>query len=63
MFRWFAVLRGPQDTPYDGGFFRIVLVVPETYPMSPPQVYFITPVFHPNVHPKVSERHRARAFH
>lgn len=49
LFTWLAVLRGPKDTPYEGGFYRLILRVPKDYPMVPPSASFITKVFHPNV--------------
>jgi peroxin-4 len=47
---WLAVLRGPENTPYHGGAFKVRLSVPSSYPLSPPKATFLTPVFHPNVH-------------
>ncbi|KAK7196585.1 ubiquitin-conjugating enzyme E2 [Novymonas esmeraldas] len=49
LYRWLAVLRGPPDTPYEGGSYRLVLNIPRDYPLVPPKAAFITPVFHPNV--------------
>jgi len=49
IYEWCAVLRGPKDTPYEGGYFHVVLKVPREYPMVPPAVTFKTKVFHPNV--------------
>ena len=48
-FTWFAVLKGPQDSPYDGGTFRIKLTIPEEYPERAPKAEFLTKVFHPNI--------------
>ena len=52
---WLAVLRGPADTPYSGGRFRIRLSVPPSYPLAAPTVTFETPIFHPNVHFRTGE--------
>lgn len=46
--------QGPSETPYDGGVFQLAFSVPEQYPLQPPQVRFLTKIFHPNVHFKVS---------
>ena len=48
-FRWFALIKGPDDTPYAGGTFRLQIDIPEDYPFSPPKIEFMTPVYHPNV--------------
>eukprot|EP01120_Amphizonella_sp_Union-15-10_P017308 TRINITY_DN9581_c0_g1_i1.p1 TRINITY_DN9581_c0_g1~~TRINITY_DN9581_c0_g1_i1.p1 ORF type:complete len:171 (-),score=17.42 TRINITY_DN9581_c0_g1_i1:135-647(-) len=50
LFRWRATIRGPEDTPYQGGLFDLDLVVPSNYPLASPMVTFSTKVFHPNVH-------------
>lgn len=46
---FFVKLRGPKDTPYEGGVYDIEILLPEDYPMSPPKVLFITKIFHPNI--------------
>ncbi len=38
-----------QGTPYEGGTFRLEVVVPERYPFEPPKVRFVTPIYHPNI--------------
>eukprot|EP00053_Salpingoeca_punica_P007700 m.70028 g.70028 ORF g.70028 m.70028 type:complete len:256 (+) comp14284_c0_seq1:242-1009(+) len=48
--RWLVVLRGPPDSPYQGGRFRVLVRFPETYPMDPPSVQFLEEFFHPNVY-------------
>ncbi|KAJ1960755.1 E2 ubiquitin-protein ligase peroxin 4 [Dipsacomyces acuminosporus] len=53
--QWRAVLRGPQDTPYQGGTFELHIDVPEQYPIKPPTLTFVTPVCHPNVHFETGE--------
>ncbi|KAI9001769.1 ubiquitin-conjugating enzyme/RWD-like protein [Hyaloraphidium curvatum] len=37
-----ALVTGPFDTPYEGGFFHFVLDVPDDYPHFPPAVKLIT---------------------
>ncbi|RZC38088.1 UQ con domain containing protein [Asbolus verrucosus] len=43
------VMAGPQDSPYEGGLFRLELFLPENYPLSPPNVRFLTKIYHPNI--------------
>jgi len=33
-----ALIIGPKDTPYEGGFFYFILNIPFDYPMNPPKV-------------------------
>jgi len=37
-----AILIGPWETPYEGGFFYFVLDFPDDYPREPPRVRLIT---------------------
>uniref|UniRef100_A0A803JTH9 Ubiquitin-conjugating enzyme E2 N n=1 Tax=Xenopus tropicalis TaxID=8364 RepID=A0A803JTH9_XENTR len=48
--RYFHVLiAGPQDSPFEGGTFKLELFLPEEYPMAAPKVRFMTKIYHPNV--------------
>jgi len=47
---WNAVIFGPDDTPWEGGTFKLRLEFSEEYPLKPPQVKFTTKMFHPNVY-------------
>ena len=49
VFLWKAQLRGPPDTPFEGGTFEVKLRVPSDYPLVPPAASFVTKIFHPNV--------------
>ena len=55
IFVWVALLKGPKDTPYEGGTFELSMKVPSSYPLAPPKCTFVTPVFHPNVLFKTGE--------
>lgn len=46
---WNAQIRGPADTPYAGGIFKVELRVSDRYPFEPPRVSFLTPIYHPNI--------------
>jgi ubiquitin-conjugating enzyme E2 N len=46
---FFVALAGPVDTPYQNGRFHLELFLPGGYPLDPPKVRFLTPLYHPNV--------------
>lgn len=37
-FEWEAYIKGPDDTPYEGGVFCAKLFFPRDYPLNPPKV-------------------------
>lgn len=39
---YLAMIIGPDDTPYEGGFFYFHIVLPKNFPMEPPSVKFLT---------------------
>ena len=49
IFRWSATLQGPKDTGYKGGIFLLDIKFPEDYPESPPEILFVTPIYHLNI--------------
>lgn len=46
----FLDLARPDDTPWEGGTFRLKLEFSEEYPNKPPKVSFVSAMFHPNVY-------------
>eukprot|EP00455_Lapot_gusevi_P050674 TRINITY_DN73_c0_g1_i1.p1 TRINITY_DN73_c0_g1~~TRINITY_DN73_c0_g1_i1.p1 ORF type:complete len:153 (-),score=31.45 TRINITY_DN73_c0_g1_i1:246-704(-) len=50
LMEWNAVIFGPDDTPWEGGTFKLHLTFTEEYPNKAPKVTFVTKVFHPNVY-------------
>eukprot|EP00026_Physarum_polycephalum_P016003 Phypoly_transcript_16823.p1 GENE.Phypoly_transcript_16823~~Phypoly_transcript_16823.p1 ORF type:complete len:157 (-),score=15.53 Phypoly_transcript_16823:374-802(-) len=48
--KWHAVIFGPEDTPWEGGTFKLLLTFSEDYPNKAPTVKFLSKMFHPNVY-------------
>ena len=44
-----AKLVGAKETAYEGGVFKLEIRLPDRYPFEPPQVKFITKIYHPNI--------------
>ena len=49
---WRCTMLGPQDTPFANGLFFLKIKFPDNYPKKPPEVSFLTPIYHINVNPK-----------
>ena len=43
------LLYGPENTPYENGEYIINFNIPSTYPFKPPNVKFLTKIWHPNI--------------
>lgn len=43
------LLRGPSDSPYSGGKYRLHITIPTDYPFRPPKIKFDTKIYHPNI--------------
>lgn len=48
---------GPPDTPYAGGTYEIKIKIPSNYPFKPPEMTFLTRVFHPNISSQTVRKH------
>jgi len=42
-------IAGPPDTPFEGGNYKLDIIIPDTYPFNPPKVNFLTKIWHPNI--------------
>ncbi|KAJ8516205.1 hypothetical protein ONZ45_g6480 [Pleurotus djamor] len=51
LYEWEIMIIGPADTLYEGGFFKARLSFPPEFPLLPPKLRFITPMWHPNIYP------------
>ncbi|XP_014296145.1 ubiquitin-conjugating enzyme E2 J2-like [Microplitis mediator] len=40
---WHYVVKGPENTPYEGGYYHGKLVFPGEFPFQPPSIYMTTP--------------------
>ncbi|MHA2060117.1 MAG: ubiquitin-conjugating enzyme E2 [Candidatus Ranarchaeia archaeon] len=47
--RYVFWIRGHPDTPFENGIWEITIELPPEYPIKPPIVNYITPIWHPNI--------------
>lgn len=43
------LVKGPENTPYENGKFKLSIKVSANYPNDPPSIKMITPTYHPNI--------------
>ena len=46
---WDAVIFGPEGTPFEGGIFKLTIQFNKDHPFQPPEVKFVSKMFHPNI--------------
>jgi ubiquitin-conjugating enzyme E2 G1 len=46
---WRVVIIGPPGSPYEGGLFPTRVDFPDDFPLMPPKVRFLCPMWHPNI--------------
>lgn len=44
-----AGIAGPPSSPYEGGHFYVHILIPDSHPMRPPVIRFLTRILHPNI--------------
>ena len=45
LFEWHFTIRGPPDTPFEGGMYHGRILLPSEYPFKPPNIVFLTVIF------------------
>ena len=48
LFHWTVMIVGPSGTSCEGGFFKAEIKFPENFPNLPPEMRFISQMWHPN---------------
>lgn len=49
IFKWNVLLKGPKNSCYEKGLFKLLLEFPDNYPDEPPNIKFVTKIYHPNI--------------
>eukprot|EP01025_Chloroclados_australasicus_P005995 TRINITY_DN11973_c1_g1_i1.p1 TRINITY_DN11973_c1_g1~~TRINITY_DN11973_c1_g1_i1.p1 ORF type:complete len:151 (+),score=5.10 TRINITY_DN11973_c1_g1_i1:154-606(+) len=52
LFKWSATIIGPPQSPFANGIFKLSINLPHDYPFNPPQIKFLTKIYHPNISTK-----------
>ena len=47
---WTCLMIGPEGTPYSNGYFRLTIDFTEDPPTKPPEIKFLTSVYHLNIY-------------
>lgn len=49
MQQFYVMFKGPRDTPYEGGTWKVRVELPDQYPIKLPLIGFTNKIYHPNI--------------
>lgn len=49
IYKWDVIIQGPKKSCYENGLFKLLLIFPNNYPKEPPDIKFVTKIYHPNI--------------
>ncbi|KAM3553494.1 hypothetical protein MY1884_006637 [Beauveria asiatica] len=47
--KFFVRFKGPAETPFEGGLWKVHVELPDGYPYKSPSIGFVNRIFHPNI--------------